>query len=91
MATYHPQSEPRPSVLTGAHTGYALHPFAIGVGLVDAAPVIGSFVGSVPSLLAVFLNSATRSDAMIPGSRRTTAGRFARVGSLYCGRPSAGG
>src|SRR5512145_19157 len=63
MATYHPQGEPRPSVLTVAHTVYALHTFVIGVGLVGAAPVIGSFVGSVPSLLAVLLNYATRSDA----------------------------
>ena len=55
--------EPVPSVLTVAHIVYALHTFAIVVGIVGAATVIGSFIGSVPSLIAVLLNYAKRGEA----------------------------
>jgi uncharacterized membrane protein len=55
--------EPLPSVLTVAHLVYALHSFAIVVGIVGTATVIGSFVGSLPSIVAVILNYAKRSDA----------------------------
>ena len=41
--------EPMPSVLTVAHIVYALHTFAIVVGIAGSATVIGSFIGSVPS------------------------------------------
>jgi uncharacterized membrane protein len=50
-------------VLTVAHLVYALHTLAIVVGIVAAATVIGSFVGSVPSLVAVILNYVKRGDA----------------------------
>jgi uncharacterized membrane protein len=56
-------SEPLPSVLTVAHLVYALHTLAIVIGIIGAATVIGSFVGSVPSLVAVILNYVKRSDA----------------------------
>jgi len=55
--------EPRPSVLTVAHLVYALHTFAIVVGIIGAATVIGSFVGSIPSLVAVILNYVKRGEA----------------------------
>jgi uncharacterized membrane protein len=55
--------EPLPSVLAVAHLVYALHTFAIVVGTIGAATVIGSFVGSVPSLVAVILNYVKRGDA----------------------------
>jgi uncharacterized membrane protein len=55
--------EPLPSVLTVAHLVYALHTVAIIVGIVGAATVIGSFVGSIPSLVAVILNYVKRGDA----------------------------
>jgi uncharacterized membrane protein len=54
--------EPLPSVLTVAHLVYALHTFAIVVGIIGAATIIGSFVGSVPSLVAVILNYVKRGD-----------------------------
>ena len=54
--------EPLPSVLTVAHIVYALHTLAIVVGIIGAATVIGSFVGSVPSLVAVILNYVKRGD-----------------------------
>lgn len=52
-----------PSVLTVAHLVYALHTFAIVIGIIGTATVIGSFVGSVPSLVAVILNYVKRGDA----------------------------
>jgi uncharacterized membrane protein len=52
-----------PSVLTVAHLVYALHTCAIIVGLVGTVTVIGSFVGSLPSIVAVILNYAKRGDA----------------------------
>jgi len=55
--------EPLPSTRTVANIVYALHAFAIVVGLGASATVIGSFVGSVPSIAAVILNYAKRSDA----------------------------
>lgn len=55
--------EPLPSVLTVANVVYGLHAFAIVVGILGSATVIGSFVGSVPSIIAVILNYARRSDA----------------------------
>jgi uncharacterized membrane protein len=55
--------EPMPSVLTVGHLVYALHTFAIVVGIIGAATVIGSFVGSLPSIVAVILNYVKRGDA----------------------------
>ena len=40
--------EPLPSVLTIANLVYALHAFAIVVGIIGTATVVGSFVGSHP-------------------------------------------
>ena len=55
-------AEPLPSVVTVAHIVYALHTFAIVVGIAGSATVIGSFIGSVPSIVAVILNYVKRSD-----------------------------
>jgi uncharacterized membrane protein len=65
MATIDQQgnSEPLPSVITVAHLVYALHAFAIVVGIAGAATVIVSFVGSLPSVVAVILNYVKRGDA----------------------------
>ena len=46
-----------------ANIVYALHAFAIVVGVVGSASVIGSFVGSIPSIIAVILNYVKRGDA----------------------------
>jgi uncharacterized membrane protein len=51
------------SALTVANVVYALHGFAIVVGLAGSATVVGSFLMSLPSILAVVLNYAKRSDA----------------------------
>jgi uncharacterized membrane protein len=55
--------EPRAPVLKIAHLVYALHTFAIVVGVGGAASVIGSFLGSVPSIVAVILNYLNRHSA----------------------------
>ena len=54
---------PMPSVLSVAHLVYALHTLAIVIGIVGAATVIGSFIGSLPSIVAVILNYVKRGDA----------------------------
>ena len=65
MSTIESQSTPMPlpSVIRVANIVYALHAFAILVGIVGAATIVGSFVASFPSLLAVILNYVKRSDA----------------------------
>jgi len=65
MATIEQQSigEPMPSVITVANVVYALHALAIVVGLAGSATIVGSFVGSVPSIVAVILNYVKRGDA----------------------------
>lgn len=56
-------SVPPPSALTVAHVVYALHALAIALGIAGAATVIGSFLGSLPSIAAVILNYVKRGDA----------------------------
>ena len=56
-------TEPPPSTVTVSHVVYALHAFAIFAGVAGAATVVGSFVGSVPSILAVILNYLKRGSA----------------------------
>src|SRR5262245_18992802 len=63
MTSTPPSAEPPPSVITVSHAVYALHAFAILVGVVGAATVVGSFVGSVPSIVAVILNYLKRRGA----------------------------
>jgi uncharacterized membrane protein len=63
MNTTSASAQPVPSAVTVSHVVYALHACAIGVGLGGAATVIGSFIGSVPSIVAVILNYMKRRDA----------------------------
>jgi uncharacterized membrane protein len=63
FASTPPADEPLPSTVSVAHVVYALHTFAIVVGIAGSTTVIGSFVGSVPSIAAVILNYAKRGDA----------------------------
>ena len=56
-------NEPLPSVVIVANVVYALHASAIVVGVIGTATVIGSFVGSIPSIIAVILNYLKRRDA----------------------------
>ena len=63
MTTTPSGAEPPPSVVTVSHVVYVLHAFAIVVGIVGSATVIGSFLGSVPSIVAVILNYVKRGGA----------------------------
>lgn len=55
-------AEPPESAHKIAHAVYALHAFAIVTGLAGTATVVGSFIGSVPSILGVVLNYVKRSE-----------------------------
>jgi uncharacterized membrane protein len=57
------QNEPAPSLVTYAHIIYALHAFAVVMGIATtAATVVGGFIFSIPSIVAVIMNYARRSD-----------------------------
>lgn len=58
-----PGNERLASTRTIAHAVYALHACAILIGIGGAATVIGSFVGSLPSIIAVIMNYVKRGDA----------------------------
>jgi uncharacterized membrane protein len=58
-----PNAEPLQSALVAAHIVYGLHSFAIVLGVVGSATVIGGFLGSVPSVIAVILSYVKRGDA----------------------------
>ena len=58
-----PNTQPPLSVVTVSHIVYVLHAFAIVVGVVGTPTVVGSFVGSVPSIVAVILNYVKRGGA----------------------------
>ena len=63
METSLPTTHSAPeSAWTVANVVYALHTLAIVVGVLGTATVIGSFLGSVPSILAVILNYAKRGE-----------------------------
>jgi uncharacterized membrane protein len=51
------------SAWTVANVVYGLHTLAIVVGVLGTATVVGSFLGSVPSILGVILNYAKRGEA----------------------------
>ena len=55
--------EPVPSALVAAHIVYGLHAVAIVLGITGAATVVGGFVGSVPSIIAVIINYLKRGSA----------------------------
>jgi uncharacterized membrane protein len=61
--TEEPNGEPLHSSLVAAHIVYGLHSFAITLGIVGTATVIGGFVGSVPSIIAVIISYVKRGGA----------------------------
>lgn len=56
-------SDPVRSALVAAHIVYGLHAVAIGLGIVGSATVIGGFVGSLPSIIAVVVSYVKRGAA----------------------------
>ena len=53
---------PSSGLINLTHIIYGLHAFAIITGVVGSATIVGSFLGSLPSILAVILNYARRSE-----------------------------
>ena len=53
---------PTAGLINLTHIIYGLHTFAIITGIVGSATIVGSFLGSLPSILAVILNYARRSE-----------------------------
>ena len=54
--------EPRRSLITLTHVIYALHAASLVTGIVGAATIVGAFLTGWPSIIAVILNYAKRSD-----------------------------
>ncbi len=48
-------------LITYTHAIYALHALSVFIGITTAATVVGSFVGGIPSIVAVIMNYARRS------------------------------
>jgi uncharacterized membrane protein len=55
--------DPQRSALVAAHIVYGLHSIAIVLGITGSATIIGGFVGSVPSIIAVLINYLKRGGA----------------------------
>jgi uncharacterized membrane protein len=55
-------AQPRPSLVVVAHVVYGLHAVSLAIGAWTAASMVGSFLFGWPSILAVVLNYALRSD-----------------------------
>jgi len=49
------------SLITYTHVIYALHALAVLIGISTAHTIVGSFVGGLPSIIAVIMNYARRS------------------------------
>jgi len=49
------------SLVTYTHVIYALHAFAVLIGITTAHTIVGSFIGGLPSIVAVIMNYARRS------------------------------
>ena len=54
--------EPRRSLITLTHVIYALHAASLVTGIVGAATIVFAFLTGWPSIIAVILNYAKRSD-----------------------------
>ncbi|MFZ1904932.1 MAG: hypothetical protein WAU56_06020 [Steroidobacteraceae bacterium] len=50
-----------PSLVSYTHVIYALHSLAVLIGVSTAHTIVGSFVGGLPSIIAVIMNYARRS------------------------------
>jgi uncharacterized membrane protein len=65
MSTPNPLSAEAPhvdeSLVTYTNVIYALHAFAVVIGILTAHTIVGSFIGGLPSIVAVIMNYARRS------------------------------
>ncbi|MGH9255404.1 MAG: DUF4870 family protein [Vicinamibacterales bacterium] len=60
--TVHPTTQARDALLAWTHAIYALHAFSLITGILGAATVVGAFLTGWPSIIAVILNYAKRSE-----------------------------
>lgn len=51
------------SLVTYTHVIYALHALAVVIGISSAHTIVGSFIGGLPSIVAVIMNYVRRSAA----------------------------
>ena len=51
-----------PGLITLTHVIYALHAASLAIGILGSATIIGAFLFGIPSIVAVILNYARRSD-----------------------------
>lgn len=58
-----PRTASLESLVALAHLVYALHAIAVVSGVLGSATIVGSFVASVPSIVAVILNYLKRAEA----------------------------
>ncbi|MBI1904818.1 MAG: hypothetical protein HYS20_01055 [Rhodocyclales bacterium] len=58
-----PRTASMESLVALAHLVYALHAIAVVSGVLGSATIVGSFVASVPSIVAVILNYLKRAEA----------------------------
>ncbi|MGH8678249.1 MAG: DUF4870 family protein [Burkholderiales bacterium] len=56
-------AQPRDSLVTTAHVVYGLHSLSVLICASSIATVVGAFVFGIPSIIAVILNYANRSEA----------------------------
>ena len=55
-------AEPRGPLVKLTHVIYALHAFSLVTGIIGAATIVGAFLTGWPSIIAVILNYAKRSE-----------------------------
>ena len=58
-------NEPRRSLIILIHVIYGLHAASLITGIIGAATVVGAFLTGWPSIIAVILNYAKRSEARV--------------------------
>lgn len=56
-------TQPRDSVISTAHAVYALHSLSVLIGATSIITIAGAFVFGIPSIIAVIVNYANRSNA----------------------------
>ena len=55
-------AEPREPLVKLTHVIYSLHAFSLVTGIIGAATIVGAFLTGWPSIIAVILNYAKRSE-----------------------------
>jgi len=55
--------QPDASLISYTNIIYALHSLSVLIGLTSAVTIVGSFIFGLPSIIAVIMNYARRSDA----------------------------